>query len=126
MASSRLPCPGRIATLVDPDESSALTLQPLGIPLVLVSSAIFILSAYAIVVSKVCAGRGGGPQAGSASQQPNPPFFFYPQLLPDTGIPFLDAVKHDTYYCLLVPLTAVPTFIAIYLNWLSASFYRAN
>ena len=39
------------------------------------------------------------------------------KLFPRTGIEILDAVREDRYYCFLIPLTIVPTMIAVYLNW---------
>ena len=50
------------------------------------------------------------------------------KVLPETASshPVYDAVKGDTYYCLLLPLVAVPSFVAIYLNWMAMRFYSHN
>ena len=48
------------------------------------------------------------------------------KLLPETGNAILDAVRSDHYYCLLLPLCAPTTIIAIYLNWVALKFFRAN
>ena len=48
------------------------------------------------------------------------------KLLPRTGISVLDAVRDDEYYCFLVPLTIVPTLVAIYLNWVGMMFFKHN
>ena len=51
---------------------------------------------------------------------------FISKLLPATGHWLLDSIKNDYYYCYLVPLTIVPTFIVVYLNWLSMKFFENN
>lgn len=48
------------------------------------------------------------------------------KLLPDTGHYVLDWVKHDTYYGLLLPCTAVITVLTVYLNWMGMKFFRHN
>ena len=48
------------------------------------------------------------------------------ETLAETGNEILDAVRHDHYYCLLLPLCAPTTIIAIYLNWMALKFFRAN
>jgi len=48
------------------------------------------------------------------------------KFLPDTGIILLDDIKYDYYYCYLVPLTILPTYMVIYLNWLSMKFFEFN
>ena len=48
------------------------------------------------------------------------------KLFPRTGIEILDAVREDRYYCFLIPLTIVPTMIAVYLNWVGMMFFRHN
>ena len=45
------------------------------------------------------------------------------KLFPRTGIEILDAVREDRYYCFLIPLTIVPTMIAVYLNWVGMMFF---
>lgn len=35
-------------------------------------------------------------------------------------------VQSSGYYSLLVPLTAVPSFLAVYLNWMSMKFFVHN
>jgi len=51
---------------------------------------------------------------------------FVSKLLPETGHWLLDSIRNDYYYCYLVPLTVVPTFIVVYLNWLSMRFFENN
>lgn len=68
-----------------------------GMLLVAASYIFFVLSIYALVVSK---------------------------LLPDTGNPILDAIKYDWYYCMLVPSLVPTTTIFIYVNWVSMKFFR--
>lgn len=48
------------------------------------------------------------------------------KLLPATGHPVLDAVRNDTYYCVLIPLLGIPLFLFSYLNWLSFKLFRHN
>ncbi|RIA93745.1 phosphatidylinositol N-acetylglucosaminyltransferase subunit Y-domain-containing protein [Glomus cerebriforme] len=60
---------------------------------------IFVVSMYAIVVSK---------------------------FVPETGNKTLDWIKKDEYYCLLIPLTLPVTIYAIFFNWLGMKFFRHN
>jgi hypothetical protein len=48
------------------------------------------------------------------------------KLLPETGIYALDAIKHDEYFCFLIPLAVVPTYIVIYLNWVAMTHFIQN
>lgn len=56
--------------------------------------------------------------------------FFYAaifsKLLPDTGIYVLDVIKYDYYFCYLIPLSIIPTYAVIYLNWLSMNHFVQN
>lgn len=46
------------------------------------------------------------------------------KLLPPCGVPFLDAVRGDWYYSLVVPLTG-PVFVAaVYFHWLSMKLFK--
>lgn len=72
---------------------------PMGCLLMVAMAVLLGASMYAIVVSK---------------------------LLPDTGVWLLDAVKHDHYYCYLLPACIPATMLFIYINWLSLKFFRHN
>ena len=48
------------------------------------------------------------------------------KVLPDFDNLFLDAIKHDHYYCYLIPACIPVTMIFIYFNWLSLKFFRHN
>jgi hypothetical protein len=48
------------------------------------------------------------------------------KMMPITGIALLDAIKEDNYYCFLCPLCIPTTIIAIYINWMSLKFFKAN
>jgi hypothetical protein len=49
------------------------------------------------------------------------------KLLPsDIENPLLIFLRNDFYYCTLLPMTLVVTFVAVYLNWLSMKFFRHN
>ena len=48
------------------------------------------------------------------------------KLLPHTGNFYLDAIKEDNYYCYLVPLAILPTYLIFYVNWLCMSLYESN
>jgi phosphatidylinositol glycan anchor class Y biosynthesis protein len=48
------------------------------------------------------------------------------KLLPDTGFPAIDFIKHDYYFCYLLPLSIVPTYMVIYLNWLAMRHFEQN
>mmetsp|Transcript_25035 Transcript_25035/g.36953 ORF Transcript_25035/g.36953 Transcript_25035/m.36953 type:complete len:110 (+) Transcript_25035:18-347(+) len=49
---------------------------------------------------------------------------FISNVLPETGNPVIDFIRADQYYCYLVPLTVLPTFVIIYLNWLSMRVFE--
>lgn len=51
---------------------------------------------------------------------------FLSKLLPDTGYWILDSMKHDCYYCYLIPLLLLPTYIIIWLNWISSQIFEHN
>ena len=46
------------------------------------------------------------------------------KFMPDTGVYILDSIKKDNYFCYLIPLMILPTFIVIYLKWLSMSLFQ--
>jgi hypothetical protein len=48
------------------------------------------------------------------------------KFLPHTGNVYLDAVKDDDYYCYLIPLSIIPTYIIVYLNWACMKLYESN
>ena len=48
------------------------------------------------------------------------------KLMPDTGIGLLDHVKHDQYFCYLLPLSVLPTYLFVYVNWLSLAYFQHN
>ncbi|PIA13263.1 hypothetical protein COEREDRAFT_49559 [Coemansia reversa NRRL 1564] len=70
-----------------------------GYALLLLTSLVFVSSMYSLVVSK---------------------------FMPYTGIAFLDAVKDDRYFCLLMPITCLSFTFAVFLNWLGMKFFRHN
>jgi phosphatidylinositol N-acetylglucosaminyltransferase subunit Y len=49
---------------------------------------------------------------------------FISKLLPPTGNSILDLIRDDHFYCYLVPLTILPTYSIIYLNWLSLRIFE--
>ena len=51
---------------------------------------------------------------------------FISKLLPDTGNFVLDFFKYDYYFCFLVPLSILPTYAVIYLNWLAMRHFEQN
>ncbi|KAJ2455829.1 hypothetical protein EV183_000444 [Coemansia sp. RSA 2336] len=61
------------------------------------TSLLFISTMYALVVSK---------------------------FMPETGVAFLDAVKDDRYFCLLMPITGLSFVFAVFWNWLGMKFFR--
>ncbi|ORX99051.1 hypothetical protein K493DRAFT_313366 [Basidiobolus meristosporus CBS 931.73] len=65
----------------------------------LVTYLLFISSMYAIVVSK---------------------------YIPYTGNKYLDWIKEDTYYCLLLPITLFVSVYAVFWNWMGMKFFRHN
>ncbi len=48
------------------------------------------------------------------------------KFMPNTGNAILDAIKADDYYCLLIPVTILVTWLFIYFNWMSLKFFRHN
>lgn len=48
------------------------------------------------------------------------------KLLPYTGIAVIDFIKDDHYFCYLLPLMILPTYLAIYLNWLASQIFENN
>jgi len=46
--------------------------------------------------------------------------------MPETSWPWLDWIKHDDYYGLLMPSLLIATWLAFYLNWLGLKFFRHN
>jgi hypothetical protein len=48
------------------------------------------------------------------------------KLLPPSGHALLDAVRADRFYCLLLPLCALPTYLILYLNWLSMRLFEGS
>lgn len=49
------------------------------------------------------------------------------KLLPDfESFPILNAIKHDYYFCYLIPLAILPTYSIIYLNWLAMRHFEQN
>ena len=48
------------------------------------------------------------------------------KLLPDTGYFVIDFIKHDYYFCYLIPLSIVPTYAVVYLNWLAMRHFEQN
>ena len=51
---------------------------------------------------------------------------FVSKLLPDTGYFILDFFKYDYYFCYLFPLSIIPTYAVIYLNWLAMRHFEQN
>lgn len=51
---------------------------------------------------------------------------FISKIMPDTGIYFLDFMKMDYYFCYLIPLMVLPTYIVIYINWLAMKLFLAS
>ncbi|KAJ2908137.1 hypothetical protein GGI21_003187 [Coemansia aciculifera] len=68
-----------------------------GYALLALTSVLFMFSMYSLVVSK---------------------------FMPDTGIAFLDAVKEDRYFCLLMPITGLSFTFAVFWNWLGMKLFR--
>ena len=48
------------------------------------------------------------------------------KFMPNTGVYLLDYIKHDQYFCFLLPLSVLPTYLYIYVNWLSLTYFRHN
>lgn len=51
---------------------------------------------------------------------------FLSKLLPDTGYYVIDFFKYDFYFCYLIPLGIIPTYMVIYLNWLAMRHFEQN
>ncbi|KAJ2488813.1 hypothetical protein IWW37_004517 [Coemansia sp. RSA 2050] len=68
-----------------------------GYALLALTSVLFMFSMYSLVVSK---------------------------YMPDTGIAFLDTIKRDRYYCLLMPITGLSFTFAVFWNWLGMKLFR--
>ncbi len=51
---------------------------------------------------------------------------FLSKLLPDTGNFFIDFFKYDYYFCYLIPLSILPTYIIIYINWMAMRHFEQN
>lgn len=43
----------------------------------------------------------------------------FSKMMPPTGIFILNAIREDEYFCFLIPLLILPTFLVVYLNWLA-------
>ena len=48
------------------------------------------------------------------------------KFMPHSGNECLDAIKDDYYYCYLIPLAILPTYVAVYLNWVCMKLYESN
>ncbi|KAJ2741304.1 hypothetical protein GGI20_005278 [Coemansia sp. BCRC 34301] len=68
-----------------------------GFALLALTCVLFMFSMYSLVVSK---------------------------FMPDTGIAFLDAIKEDRYFCLLMPITGLSFTFAVFCNWLGMKLFR--
>ncbi|KAJ1834389.1 hypothetical protein LPJ63_001978 [Coemansia sp. RSA 2711] len=68
-----------------------------GYALLVLTAVLFVSSMYSLVVSK---------------------------FMPYTGNAFLDAVKDDRYFCLLMPITGLSFTFAVFWNWLGMKFFR--
>lgn len=44
--------------------------------------------------------------------------------MPESGVWMLDAIKHDTYYCLLVPYTCLIAIVFLSVNWFSMKVFK--
>lgn len=51
---------------------------------------------------------------------------FASKLMPDSGIFVLDFIKRDYYFCYLIPLMMLPTYIVVYINWLAMKIFKNN
>ena len=72
----------------------------LGHILIILGAVVFVLSTYAMIISKI--------------------------FMPYTGNKILDWIKDDEYYIFLVPSLAVTLVIFAYWNWVSMKFFRHN
>jgi phosphatidylinositol N-acetylglucosaminyltransferase subunit Y len=48
------------------------------------------------------------------------------KLLPYSGLPLLDAIKDDHYFCYLIPMMLIPAYFTIYVNWLADQVFNNN
>jgi phosphatidylinositol glycan anchor class Y biosynthesis protein len=48
------------------------------------------------------------------------------KLLPDSGNVVVDFIKRDYYFCYLIPLSIIPTYMVVYLNWLAIRHFEQN
>lgn len=49
------------------------------------------------------------------------------KMLPEfDNYPILNAIRNDYYFCYLIPLSILPTYSIIYLNWLSMRHFEQN
>ncbi|PVU89862.1 hypothetical protein BB561_005144 [Smittium simulii] len=48
------------------------------------------------------------------------------KLLPSTGYFFLDKIKKDDYYVLLVPMSSLFTIFFVFANWVGMKYFRHN
>jgi hypothetical protein len=57
-------------------------------------------------------------------------FFFYAafisKIAPDFGNSVIIFFKNDYYFCYLVPLAIIPSYLIIYLNWLAMRHFEQN
>ena len=51
---------------------------------------------------------------------------FLSKIFPYTQIYILDQIKDDYYFCYLIPLSIIPTYMVLYLNWLSRVHFVQN
>ncbi|KAJ2401956.1 hypothetical protein GGI23_001051 [Coemansia sp. RSA 2559] len=70
-----------------------------GYALLALTAVVFVASMYALVVSK---------------------------FMPYTGLAFVDAVKDDRYFCLLMPITGLSFVLVVFWNWIGMKFFRHN
>lgn len=51
---------------------------------------------------------------------------FFSKLLPEPEGAILKAIREDTHYCLLIPVTIQVAVIAVYFNWFSINLYKSS
>ncbi len=51
---------------------------------------------------------------------------FISKLLPDSQYSFINVIKDDYYFCYLLPLAILPTYLIIYFNWLAFTHFQQN
>ncbi|CAM9753346.1 unnamed protein product [Scytosiphon promiscuus] len=97
----QLHLPAPVACPLGPEEAERARRRTYfwGCILLIGSGVFFVASLYAIVFSK---------------------------LMPPMGHPLLDAIREDSHYCYLVPLTIYPSCAALYMSWVSLKFFRHN